>query len=274
MKMKNLSLLFILLFVISSCQKNKFDIVNLNGNRITALGHGGMGIANTYPLNTFESILNSLSIGADGTEIDVQMTKDGVLVAFHSESLEDKTDATGKVYTKTWDQIKSARYKDPIYTDYRIISLDELFSNISNLNEYTFFLDCKNFNPDTSVSYLNAFTDALVQIIDKHKLGDKVYIELKRVDVIETLRRKRPDLKIFIYTYFDKALEIVDEYQLQGIAIAVDNISKEEVIEAHEKGIMIVVFNAHSKSRNIDAIEKNVDFIQSDKLKHLIKVLK
>ncbi len=271
--MKNLSLLLILLFIIPACQKRDFDIVNLNGNQITTLGHGGMGIANRYPLNTFESILNSLNVGADGTEIDVQMTKDGVLVAFHSSSLEDKTDASGAVYTQTWDQIKSARYNDPIYSNYRIISLDELFSNISKLNDYIFFLDCKNFNPDTSASYLNTFTDALIQIIDKHQLANNVYIELKRRDVIETLKDKRPDLKIFIYSYFDEALKIAAEFDLQGIAIAVDNISREEVVTAHEKGIMVVVFNAHSKSRNIDAIEKNVDFIQSDKLKHLVKML-
>lgn len=37
---------------------------------------------------------------------------------------------------------------------------------------------------------------------------------------------------------------------------------------------MIAVFNVHSKNKNIEAIEKNVDFIQSDKVKHLIKTLK
>ncbi len=271
--MKNTIGLIVLLFLFSTCQKKDFDIVNLNGNKITILGHGGMGIANRYPLNTFESIQNCLSIGADGTEIDVQMTKDGVLIAFHSESLDDKTDASGKVYTQTWNAIEDARYVDPIYSNYRILSLDELFSNLSNIGEHTFFLDCKNFDPDTSLTYLNAFSNALIQLIDKHQLVNNIYIELKRRDVIENLKNKRPDLNIFVYTSFDIGLAIADELALQGIVVAVDKISTEEVATAHASGIMVAVFNAHSQSRNIAAIEKNVDFVQTDKLRHLIKML-
>jgi glycerophosphoryl diester phosphodiesterase len=45
-------------------------------------------------------------------------------------------------------------------------------------------------------------------------------------------------------------------------------------MEAHRNGTMVAVFNTHSKDRNMEAIEKNVDFIQSDKVKHLIKILK
>ena len=106
--MKNLIILSILLFVVSSCQKEDFEIINLNNNKITVLGHGGMGIGETYPMNSFESILNCLNLGADGTEIDVQMTKDGVLVAFHDESLEHSTNISGRIFNKTWDEIKAA----------------------------------------------------------------------------------------------------------------------------------------------------------------------
>ena len=79
-----ISLLSILLF---SCQVEDFELNNLNGNRIDALGHGGMGISNLYPSNSAESILNCLYLGATGTEIDIQMTSDGVLVLFHDEEL-------------------------------------------------------------------------------------------------------------------------------------------------------------------------------------------
>ena len=272
--MKNAMVIFIMLFIVSSCQKEDFDIINLNSNKISILGHGGMGIEHTYPMNSFESILNCLSIGADGTELDVQKTKDSVLVAFHDESLENSTDISGRIFNATWAEIKNATYTGPLYTNYKLITLNELFTNIANLTEYTFFLDCKNFNPDTSSLYLNTFNNALIKIIDEHNLGNSVYIEFKRKDLIKSLKIKRPDLKIFEYSDFDLALDIVTEFQLQGITISVDNISKDEVIKAHNNGTMIAVFNTHSKNRNIEAIEKNVDFIQSDKVKHLIKILK
>ena len=272
--MKKLIVLFTILFAVSSCKKDNFNILNLNNNKISVLGHGGMGIGQVYPINSFESILNCLNLGADGTELDVQMTKDSVLVAFHDRSLEHSTNISGQIFNKTWGEVKDVTYKNPLYTNYKLISLDELFKNIENPTKYIFFFDCKNFNPDTSSAYLNTFNNALIKIIDKYNLENTVYIEFKRKDLIKSLKIKRPDLKIFVYSNFDIALEMANEFQLKGITISVDNISTNEVLMAHNNGIMIAVFNIHSKERNINAIKKNVDFIQSDKVKHLIKILK
>jgi len=272
--MKNIRVLFFILFVLFSCQEDDFDIINLNNNNITVLGHGGMGIGEKYPMNSYESILYCLNLGADGTEIDVQMTKDSVLVAFHDETLDHSTNISGQIFKKTWSEIKDATYVGALYTNYKLITLDELFTNIDNLNDFTFFLDCKNFNPDTSSFYLNTFNNALIKIIDKHKLENNIYIEFKRRELIQSLKIKRPDLKIFVYSNFEAGLVMANKFQLQGITISIDNISKDEVLQAHNNGTMIAVLKANSRSKNIEAIKKNVDFIQSDKVKYLIKVLK
>lgn len=249
--------------------------MNINNNNIAVLGHGGMGIASTYPLNSFESILNCLNHGADGTEIDVQMTKDSVLVAFHDKTLERATkNHSGHIYEKNWQELKDAKYKKPLYATYQVITLEELFSNIENPKDYIFFLDCKNFNPDNSSAYLHTFNNALIRLINKFDLAEHIFIEFKRESLIESMQQKRPDLKMFAYIDFEIALDLADEYPLQGITISVDKITKEEVVRAHDKGLMIAVFNTYSHKRNKDAIKKNVDFIQSDKVKHLIKLLK
>lgn len=272
--MRNTTLLFLILFVFSSCKKKDYDIVNLNGNKISILGHGGMGIGQTYPLNSFESILNCLSLGADGTEIDVQMTKDSVLVAYHPSTLEKATTHSGQIYKQNYAEIEGATYTDQPYTSYRVITLDELFSNINNPTDYTFFLDCKNYNQDNSTAYVNTYNNALVKLIDKHNLKDNINIEFKREDLIESLISKRPDLNVFIYSDFETGFQIADKFNLQGIISAIDEITSEDVEKAHYNGYMVAVFNAHSKSRNIDGIEKNVDYIQTDRVKHLIRLLK
>ena len=46
-----------------------------------------MGITSQFPINTFESINSALALGADGSEVDIQMTKDSVLVLFHNRKL-------------------------------------------------------------------------------------------------------------------------------------------------------------------------------------------
>ncbi len=262
------------LFMTLGCGEKDFDIVNLNNNQVTILGHGGMGIEHLYPLNSFESIQHCLQLGADGTELDIQMTEDSVLVVFHNERLESATHLSGQIFDKTWAEIKDAQYLYPPYAGYKIIRLDRLFFNISNPEQYTFFLECKPYRPAASAAYVDSFARALISIIDQYRLErDRIFIESGKTDLIASLKEKKPDLNMFVYADITTALSIIEEFDLQGISIAIDEISEEEVAMFHEREIMVSVFNTHSRKRNIDAIEKNVDFIQTDKLKHLIKML-
>jgi len=272
--MKKLILSGVIILSIIACEKDEFNIVNLNGNTITVLGHGGMGISSTYPMNSFESISYSLNLGADGAEIDVQMTKDSILVAFHDFDLSERTNISGNIYNKNWSDISGATYSDPLYTGYKIINLDMLFTGLENMSKKMFAIDCKNFNPDTSVHYRTAFCNSLIKIIDKYDIQDNVFIEFKREDLIKTMKALRPDLKIFIYSNFNDGLLLAKKHQLEGIVTSIDAISKEQIATAHDNGLMIAVLNTHSNKRNIEAINKNVDIIQTDNLKHLLKTLK
>ena len=272
--MKNISLLLILFTLISSCKKENFDIDNLNGNKIGIIGHGGMGIGHTYPMNSLESILNCINLGADGTEIDVQMTKDGVLVAFHGERLEESTNLYGHIFNKTWAEIEGGRYSYPYYGGYRIIRLDDLIKNIPNQEKYIYFLDCKNFKPNKDSTYYNTFNNAIIEIVDKYNIVENTYVEFKNEIPIQNLQEKRPDFKMFIYTSFNSAISIAQQYDLKGITIVIDQLTHEKIELAHSKGIMVATFNTHSHERNIKAVKHNVDFNQTDRLKDLMKILK
>lgn len=271
--MKNTFLLFTLIPLLFSCQKNDFEINNLNGNKISILGHAGMGIGNTYPMNSLESILNCLNLGADGAEIDVQMTKDGVLVAFHDESFESKTNKTGKLHEMTWAEIEGAQYSSPIYGNYKVIRLEDLFKNIPNLQNYTFLLDIKLFNPNMDSAFNDNFNEILLSLLDKYELNENVYVESKIEVYIQSLRAMKPEIKQFIFTDFDYALSLAKQYDLTGITISYDELTKERVELLHSEGLMVSTFNTHSKKRNIKAVELNVDIIQTDRLKHLLKIL-
>lgn len=84
----------------------------------------------------------------------------------------------------------------------------------------------------------------------------------------------RPKLKIFVYSDFYNGLRIATKHQLQGIVVSLNNITKEQISEAHQNGFMVTVYNVHSNKKNIEAINKNADIIESDNLKHLLKILK
>lgn len=262
-----------LAFVVFSCKKEKIAINNLNNNKIEVIGHGGMGIDQSYPLNSLESFLAAIGLNANGIEFDVQVTKDSVLVAFHDEFLESITNGNGRVNDKTWDELKDLRYQDPLFASYKIVRLTDLFSSIDNVHSYSYFFDCKKYDYNSNEGYIHQLASAIVKLVNQFDISESVHIECRREDLIQSLLLKSPGLKVFVNEELRLALEYAKKYSLRGILSPVDQISKEEITLLHEKGLMVVLFNANSRKRNKDAIEKNADFIQTDLVKHLVKQL-
>ena len=272
--MKRQLLICSLAFVFFSCQKDYFTITNLNGGKITVLGHAGMGIGNTYPMNSYESILKCLNTGAQGSEMDVQLTKDSVLVAYHSRDLSDNTNLSGIVHAFTWAELKSAYYTSTPYLRYSILSLDELFSNIENLHDYVFTFDCKLYTQENATTYKKTYINSIAKIIDRYDLADNVYLESQDTDFLPRLKQKNQSFKLFIYpSSYDNGLSKALDLGLYGITISTDDITKEQVEEAHRNNLHIALWNTHSKRRNKEAIDKSPDFIQTDRVAHLVKML-
>jgi glycerophosphoryl diester phosphodiesterase len=61
---------------------------------------GHRGSAGTYPENTMLSFIASYQAGADGIELDVQLTKDGELVVIHDETVDRTTDGSGSIFVR------------------------------------------------------------------------------------------------------------------------------------------------------------------------------
>jgi len=261
------------IFFLMSCTNETYIIDNLYDNKIKVIGHGGMGFASIYPMNSYESIIKCLSLGADGVELDIQMTKDSVLVLFHNQDLSQGTNLNGNISTLLWNEIKDGRFIEMPYLNYGIISLDELFSSIENLHNYYYTLDCKlGKNEET---YLHTFMHALIQIIEKYELKEKIYIESYSELFLSKLKEKRPEYKLFIYPpTFENGLKTAIDFNLYGIVISTAKITKEQIQQAHNQGVRVALWDIQSKCENKNAIEKNPDIIQTDNPAHLVKILK
>ncbi|WP_099351882.1 glycerophosphodiester phosphodiesterase [Fredinandcohnia onubensis] len=93
---------------------------------------GHRGSAGTHPENTMISFKEAARVGADGIELDIQMTKDGVIVVIHDETVKRTTNGKHKGWVKdyTLKQIKkmdvSYKFKDK-YGICEIPTLEEVF---------------------------------------------------------------------------------------------------------------------------------------------------
>ncbi|MBW2550958.1 MAG: hypothetical protein JRE19_15285 [Deltaproteobacteria bacterium] len=79
------------------------------------IGHRGTGLTregHPFPENSIPSFLAAMEQGADGIELDVEITKDGELIIMHDDTLDRTTDCTGCVSEMTFDEIRACRLLD------------------------------------------------------------------------------------------------------------------------------------------------------------------
>lgn len=265
---------FILLSV-SSCQKD-YKVVNLNGNEIAIVGHGGMGISSFYPINTAESFLKAIETGADGIEIDVQLTKDSVLVCFHNRDLEGNTNLSGLIHSKNFDELLSGMYQTSSASAYDIISLQNAFELLKNRQEFIFVLDCKK-NTSTEISYKNyrsIYFRSLVRLINQNGLIGNVIVESQDTQFLSLIHAKLPAVKLMFYPAdFQEGFEVASKLGLYGITVSNSQVTKAQVKLAHANNLRVALWNVNTRQKNKQAIEKNPDYIQTDRLSHLVKLL-
>jgi len=105
-------------------------------NKITVTGHRGAG--GLAPENTLASIQLALDLGVDRIEIDVQQTKDNVVIVLHDRTLRRTTTGFGYVKNKNYEEIlkHSAGFKyNKYYVKERVPTLDEVIQLINGRAE-------------------------------------------------------------------------------------------------------------------------------------------
>lgn len=78
------------------------------GERPLVIAHGGSKLLN--PENTWMAYDFSHELGVDVLEMDLQITKDGQLITYHNEELEDFSNAKGLVSEYTYDELKQFNF--------------------------------------------------------------------------------------------------------------------------------------------------------------------
>ena len=99
-----------------------------------------------YPENSLEAIQSAIDMGVDMLEIDVQRTKDGVLMLMHDHNLDRTTTGTGNVADTNWEDIAKLNLKDyqgnvtaykvPKLEDALLMCKDRIMINLDKADRY------------------------------------------------------------------------------------------------------------------------------------------
>lgn len=90
-----------------------------------------LGASGQFPENTMLAFEKGIEAGADGIELDVQLTKDGRIVVIHDERLNRTTSLKGFVKDTAYDEVKTANAAaghDQAYSDIKVPLLEDVLS--------------------------------------------------------------------------------------------------------------------------------------------------
>lgn len=131
------------------------------------------GYAAEYPENTMLAFKEAEKAGADGLELDVQMTRDGELVVIHDEKVDRTTDGFGLVVNYSLEELRKldARFKfKELPKKEQIPSLDEVLEWLSGTG-----MIC-NIELKNSIIPYEGMEEKVINKVRQYGLSDRIII--------------------------------------------------------------------------------------------------
>lgn len=151
------------------------------------------GFSGKYPENTMLAFRKALECGADGIEMDVQLTKDGELVVIHDERVDRTTNGTGNVRDYTLEELQKL---DASY----IYSEEVGFQTIPTFDEYCRWVAgtplVTNIELKTGVYPYPGIEAKVWPVLQRYHLEDKVIISSFNHESVLRMKALAPDLNM------------------------------------------------------------------------------
>ena len=158
------------------------------------IAHRGASAA--APENTLAAFNLAIEFGADAVELDVDMTRDGVPIVIHDDTVDRTTNGHGAAANLTLSEIKqldAGSWKDSKYADERIPTLEEVFEAIAKkiwINVELKKMSLKD----------NGLEEAVVRLIQKMNLRDRVILSSFNPFAIRKVKQIDPSIPIALLT--------------------------------------------------------------------------
>ncbi len=263
-------------------------VQNLNGGKVRVMGHAGSGFEsaiNPYPSNTLTSIRRTIEgYNADGTELDVQLTQDSMLVLYHDGTLESMTECEGYPYESLGTTITNCRYRTDfnshILQDEHLITLDDILGRYQNTPFQPHFdFDLKvpevpNLNYPRFRAQMARRLAATVARYGGEALLPHINFGAGDVDLLLAVRREIPNASLHLDSNdFEDALPKIIQNNFAGLITSNESVTAEQVKRAHAAGREVTLFSVLRRPEMIEAVDKDPDAIEADNILLLQQIL-
>lgn len=164
--------------------RSDLDRVILNDSRDCFVNYAHRGASEYAPENTFISFYTGLFMGANGIETDVQMTKDGVLVLFHDDTVTRLTGAEGRVSEYTLEELQAFTFEKNGLRD-KIVVFEDFLRQFA-FRDITFAIGIKQLGIEKEVA----------DMLRKYDMRKKTVVTSFIPEAIQTLKKYAPEFRV------------------------------------------------------------------------------
>lgn len=155
------------------------------------------GASGEAPENTIAAFRLAVEQGAEGIELDVQVSADGQLFVIHDETLDRTTNGSGLVVRHTADELKTldASFKFPAYRGESLPLLSEVLAFLEP-TKLELNIELKN-----SVIFYEELEEKAIRLVREHAMDRRVIFSSFNHYSVAKLTRIAPDIEsAILYT--------------------------------------------------------------------------
>lgn len=273
------------LCLVTGCdnQDNSTQLIS-NENFLIIAHRGASAFAPEHTMIAYE-IAHQAEV--DYIEIDLQMTKDGVLVAMHDEKVDRTTDGTGLVKEYTLQELKQLNAGKWFNEEYpglanrefeneQVPTLEEIFLHFGD--EVNYYIELK------SPRIYEGMEEKLLALLKKYDLireGQdlpKVIVESFNEDSLTNFHALEPTLPLIqLFSFKEKAALSPSDYKrlqayASGIGVNLKSVDQDFIHDAQLNGLQVHLYSLKNEIdiKNAYHLDANGVFVDSPILSELI----
>lgn len=223
----------------------------------TVMAHRGLSA--DAPENTLYAFSDAISVGADFIELDVQQTRDGVLVVMHDSNLKRTTGVNKNIWDVDYADIQNldaGSWFDPAYANARIPTLEETLQFVDKRAKLNIEIKPTKHGSDT-------LEQDVAELITRYQYTDACYVTSFSYGSLKKVKEANPEIRTgylmsVAYGQF-YSLKYADAFSLNKVFV-----TSQVVNAAHQQGKQIFAWTVNSMSEVRSLCNLHVDSIITD----------
>lgn len=223
----------------------------------TVMAHRGLSA--DAPENTLYAFSDAILVGADFIELDMQQTRDGVLVVMHDSNLKRTTGVNKDIWDVDYADIQNldaGSWFDPAYANARIPTLEETLQFVDKRAKLNIEIKPTKHGSDT-------LEQDVAELITRYQYTDACYVTSFSYGSLKKVKEANPEIRTgylmsVAYGQF-YSLKYADAFSLNKVFV-----TSQVVNAAHQQGKQIFAWTVNGMSEVRSLCNLHVDSIITD----------